>query len=54
MMIRNIYECHWPIKRNNLITVKGRRKVAEEYETRREGRDHESEKGDPPVQQELN
>lgn len=49
MMIRKIYECHWPMKRNNLITMKGRGKVAGEYEKRREGGDHESKKGDPPV-----
>lgn len=36
--------------------MKDRGKVAEEYEKRRrrEGGDHESKKGDPPVEQELN
>lgn len=34
--------------------MKGRGKVAEEFEKGREGGDHESKKGDLPVQQDLN
>lgn len=34
--------------------MKGRGNLAEEYEKRKEEGEHESKKGDPPVQQELN
>lgn len=35
--------------KGNTLIMEGRGKVAEEYEKRREGGDHESEKGEKPV-----